>query len=130
MVVSRRRSTAAPHDWQAVKGPLILVSHSMVVVHGQSPCNSVTSFQWYCLAITSSAGNQFPATESPTRATVSFGCTVSPYTHPFGVADSWSTRQPCCQYSGAIDMLASLIGGSTALAGGCAAVPASTAAPA
>ena len=97
IVVVRSRSTAAPHWWHCVYGPAVGPYHSMAEVQAQLPCSSVTSFQCWSSAIAFRAGNQFPAMESPTRATVSRGCAVSPKTHGFGVSARGSARQPSLQ---------------------------------
>ena len=104
-------------------------SISIVAVHEHRPRRSVTSFQCRWSAICSSAGNQLPAIESPTRATVSTGFLVSPNVQTLSVAVRVPSRHPSCQYCGRSDA-ASWIGGRKGSDGTPAAVAeASAAAP-
>src|SRR3984957_20993731 len=112
MVVTRSLSAAWPHCWQLVNAALVVGSISIVAVHEHRPRRSVTSFQCRWSAIFSSAGNQLPAPESPTRATVSTGFLVSPNGQAFSVAARGTSRQPSCQYCGRSDA-ASWSGGRT-----------------
>src|ERR1700757_4442419 len=72
----------------------------MAELSGQTECRLVTSSQCRSAAIFSSGVNQSPAIESPTRATVSTGCDVSPKAHSLGVGAATGTRQPCRQSPG------------------------------
>src|SRR6516164_8286265 len=125
-VVSRSCSTVTPQAWQESYDWWVRWSSITVAVHAQVACSSVTSFQCRRTAIACSAETQLPATESPTRATVSTGWLVSPNTHSLGSGTCSPSRQPCRQYDG---RLSSLGGGSTGSAGTDVTLPASTAAP-
>src|SRR5215475_10296674 len=123
MVVSRSCITALPQESHSLNGrPLKSI---VVAAQAQEARSWVISFQCRSTAIGWRAAHQFPATESPTRATVSTGCLVSPNTHSLGWAPC-STRQPSFQYDG-LDSASS--GGSTGSAGTRMTLPASTAAP-
>ena len=88
----------------------MVLSTSIVAVHMQVPCRSVTSFQCRCSAIVSSAGNQLPSIESPTMATVSTGFFVSPNVQTFSAAARFASRQLSSQYFG-MSVVAAWIGG-------------------
>src|SRR5450756_2685726 len=94
-----------------MSGLLVVLSISMVAVHSHVPCRSVTSFQCRCRAIWSSAGNQLPAIESPTIATVSAGFFVSPNTQTFSVVAVVASRQLFSQYTGCLLYTSDAAGG-------------------